>query len=81
MQRHGEMTAQGEPSFASRCAGGDKEEEIGKDLTSVVHAEDIRDAGRKDGEGAEHEDVGIDIGCGVGDNALHDGREVVADGL
>jgi len=47
----------------------------------VVHAEDIRDAGRKDGEGAEHEDVGIDIGYGVGDNALHDGGEVVSDGL
>ena len=75
------MTAQGEPSFACRCTGGDKEEEIGEDLASVVHAIDLRDAGRHDSERAEDEDVGIDIRDRAFDDTLHDGGKVVADGL
>ena len=75
------MTAQGEPSFASRCSCRDKEEEIGEDFATVIHAIDIRDAGRKDCQRAEDEDVGIDIRNRVGDDALHDGGEVFFDCL
>ena len=46
-QKHPEdwFGVQGEPSFASRCSCRDKEEEIGEDLATVIHAIDIRDAG------------------------------------
>lgn len=81
VQWRGKVATEREPTFASGGAGGDIEEEIGEDFSAIINAVDIRHTGRKDGERAEDEDVGIDIGNGIGDDALHDGRELVADGL
>ena len=81
MQRLSEMTAQGEPSFASRCGSGDVEEQIGMDRATVVDPVDIRSASGNDRERAEDEDVSILIRMRVSDDALHDEWKVLVDGL
>ena len=75
------MAAQREATFAGRRTGGNIKEEIGEDLTTVIDPIDIWQTGREDCERAQDEQVGIDIGNRVGDDALQDFRELVLDEL